>query len=88
METECGLRLAHRSTHGLSLTDEGEVLLEYALRILDEQHQLRDHIGQRSGSVSGVVHIGVGQLLAEHVLIPQLGPSARTTPGAGRAPAD
>lgn len=72
METECGLRLAHRSTHGLSLTDEGEVLLEYALRILDEQRQLRDHIGQRSGSVSGVVHIGVGQLLAEHVLIPQL----------------
>lgn len=72
IEMECGLRLAHRTTHGLSLTDEGEVFLESAQRILDEQHQLRDHIGQRSQSVSGVIHIGVGQLLAEHVLIPEL----------------
>lgn len=72
IEAECGLRLAHRTTHGLSLTEDGEIFLEYAQRILDEQHQLRDHIGQRSRSVSGVVHIGVGQLLAEHVLIPQL----------------
>lgn len=72
IEAECGLRLAHRSTHGLSLTEDGEVFLEYAQRILDEQRQLLDHIGQRSRSVGGVVHIGVGQLLAEHVLIPQL----------------
>ncbi|MGH8034585.1 MAG: LysR family transcriptional regulator, partial [Lysobacterales bacterium] len=57
IEAECGLRLAHRTTHGLSLTDDGEVFLEYAQRILAEQQQLRAHIGQRSQTVNGTVHI-------------------------------
>ncbi|MEO8390744.1 MAG: LysR family transcriptional regulator [Polaromonas sp.] len=81
IETECGLRLAHRTTHGLSLTDDGEVFLEYAQRILTEQQLLRDHIGQRSQAATGTVHIGVGQLLAEHVLIPRLGGLRTLHPG-------
>ncbi len=73
IEAECGLRLAHRTTHGLSLTDDGEIFLEYAQRILAEQQQLNDHFGRRSQTVYGMVHIGASQLLAEHVLIPRLG---------------
>ncbi|CAN5666972.1 LysR family transcriptional regulator [soil metagenome] len=77
IESECGLRLAHRTTHGLSLTDEGEVFLEHAQRILAEHHRLQDSLGGRSRTVSGTVHIGISQLLAEYVLIPRL-PALRT----------
>jgi DNA-binding transcriptional LysR family regulator len=78
IESECGIRLAHRTTHGLSLTDEGEVFLEHAQRILAEHNRLKDSLGGRSRTVSGTVHIGISQLLAEHVLIPRL-PALRAT---------
>eukprot|EP01030_Chromulinospumella_sphaerica_P028658 gene28658-29019_t len=66
IEAACGLRLAHRTTHSLSLTEEGEVFLEHARRILEEFGQLQDGIGGRSKSISGVVRISVSQLLAEY----------------------
>lgn len=72
IEAECALRLVHRSTHGLSLTDDGALFLDHARRVVEAQRQLQDELGDRSRSVSGRVCIGVGQLLAEHVLIPQL----------------
>jgi DNA-binding transcriptional LysR family regulator len=72
IEAECGLRLAHRTTHRLSLTDDGEVFLEYAQRILAERQLLHDSLGSRSKSVSGTIRISVSQLLAEYVLIPRL----------------
>lgn len=81
IEAACGLRLAHRTTHSLSLTEEGEVFLEHARRILDEWGQLQDGMGGRSQSISGVVRISVSQLLAEYVLIPRLHKLAVLHPG-------
>ena len=72
IEAACGLRLAHRTTHSLSLTDEGEMFLEHARRILGEYAQLRDGFGGRSLHIGGTVRISVSQLLAEYVLIPKL----------------
>lgn len=72
IESGAGTRLAHRTTHGLSLTDDGEMFLEHAQRILREHHLLRDSIGSRRSAVSGTVHIGISQLLAQYVLIPRL----------------
>jgi DNA-binding transcriptional LysR family regulator len=72
IEAACGLRLAHRTTHSLSLTEEGEMFLEHARRILGEYAQLRDGFGGRSLHIGGTVRISVSQLLAEYVLIPQL----------------
>jgi DNA-binding transcriptional LysR family regulator len=72
IETQCNLRLVHRTTHGLSLTHDGEIFLEYAQRILNEQSQLQDSLSGRNTVASGTVHISISQLLAEHVLIPQL----------------
>ena len=73
MEAQCGLRLMHRTTHSLSLTDEGEVFLEYAQRILAEHRQLQNSFASRSRSVAGTVRLSISQLLAEYVLIPGLG---------------
>jgi DNA-binding transcriptional LysR family regulator len=72
IEAACGLRLAHRTTHSLSLTEEGEVFLEHARRVLNEYAQLRDGLGGRSRLIGGSVRISVSQLLAEYVLIPKL----------------
>src|SRR5215210_8130871 len=40
IEKSCGARLIHRSTHGLSLTAEGETLLAYGRRILGTLDEL------------------------------------------------
>lgn len=81
IEAACGLRLAHRTTHSLSLTEEGEVFLEHSRKILEEFGQLQDGIGGRSKSISGVVRISVSQLLAEYVLIPRLHGLSTLHPG-------
>ena len=72
IEAECGLRLAHRTTHSLSLTDDGEVFLEYARRIAQEQAHLQSSMGARSHAVSGLVRISISQLFAQYVVIPRL----------------
>jgi DNA-binding transcriptional LysR family regulator len=81
IETACGLRLAHRTTHSLSLTEEGEVFLEHARRILDDFGQLQDGIGGRSKSISGLVRVSVSQLLSEYVVIPNIHKLAEAHPG-------
>lgn len=72
IEAECHLRLAHRTTHSLSLTDDGEVFLEYAQRIVSEHAQLRGSLTTRAQAVSGTVRISVSQLFAQYVVIPRL----------------
>src|SRR3990167_6051963 len=40
LEAHCGACLMHRSTHGLSLTDEGDTLLAYGRRLLETAGEL------------------------------------------------
>lgn len=72
IEAACGLRLARRTTHGLSLTEEGQVFLEHAKRLLSDRDALHDSLGLRRHGAGGTVRISVSQLLAERVLIPAL----------------
>ena len=72
IEAQCDLLLAHRTTHSLSLTDDGEVFLEYAQRIVQEHTQLQGSMGARSRAVSGMVRISISQLFAQYVVIPSL----------------
>lgn len=72
IEAECQLRLAHRTTHSLSLTGDGELFLEHAQRIVNEHTQLRDSLVTRAKTVNGTVRISVSQLFAQYVVIPRL----------------
>ena len=72
IEAECNLRLAHRTTHSLSLTGDGELFLEHAQRIVNEHDQLSDSLVTRAKTVNGTVRISVSQLFAQYVVIPQL----------------
>lgn len=72
LEAASGVRLLHRSTHGLSLTDEGDTFLAYAKRLLDTTAELAAEINGKQSSPSGWVRVSVSALLAECLLAPSL----------------
>ncbi|RCW74652.1 LysR family transcriptional regulator [Pseudorhodoferax soli] len=72
IEAACGLRLAHRSTHGLALTDEGELFLEHAQRMLAERRALQASLSPRRTAVAGTLRLALSRLLAEYIVVPSL----------------
>jgi DNA-binding transcriptional LysR family regulator len=72
LETACGARLIHRSTHGLSLTDEGHTMLAYGRRVLDATAELGGELGARVSGPSGWVRVSVSLVIAETVIAPSL----------------
>lgn len=72
IESACGVQLVRRTTHGLSLTSEGEVFLTHAQRLVEERTLLADKLSSRHGAIQGTVRLSIASLLAEHVLIPKL----------------
>lgn len=72
LEKACGARLMNRSTHGLSLTDEGRTFLEYSRRALVTMEELEGAFAQRSGEPSGVVRVASSTVVAQYQLVPSL----------------
>jgi DNA-binding transcriptional LysR family regulator len=72
LEARCGSRLLHRSTHGLSLTDEGRTVLAYGRRLLEATDELSAELRGRSGGPAGRVRISVSAVLAQAVIAPSL----------------
>ena len=72
LEGCCGVRLLHRTTHGLSLTDEGDTFLAYARRLLDTRDELASELHGKLGGPSGWVRLSVSPLVAQAVIAPSL----------------
>jgi len=72
LEAACGARLLHRSTHGLSLTDEGATVLAHGRRLLDTTQDLQSELSGRTGGPAGWVRISVSAVLAQAVIAPSL----------------
>jgi DNA-binding transcriptional LysR family regulator len=72
LEAACGARLMHRSTHGLSLTDEGDTLLAHGQQMLNAAEVLGAELQTRQGQPSGWVRVGVSASVAEAVIAPSL----------------
>jgi DNA-binding transcriptional LysR family regulator len=72
LEANCGVRLLHRSTHGLSLTDEGDTLLAYGRRMLGISAELDAELSGKLGGPRGSVRVAVSPLLAHCVIVPSL----------------
>lgn len=70
IEQSCGARLVHRSTHGLTLTAEGQTFLDYCRRITGTLDELEGEFAQQSGQPSGWVRVASSSVVAEHLLIP------------------
>ncbi len=72
LEAACGARLMHRTTHGLSLTDEGDTLLQHGVRMLDTSEELKAKLHGRQSEPSGWVRVGVSASVAESIIAPSL----------------
>jgi DNA-binding transcriptional LysR family regulator len=71
LEEHFGVRLFHRTTRKLSLTDDGEMLLGLARPVLDGVDGLEAALGRQSASPVGLVRVGItvaaSRLLAERL---------------------
>lgn len=72
LEAHCAARLMHRSTHGLSLTDEGDTMLAYGRRLLETAGELDGALTGRVSGPSGWVRVSVSLVVAETVIAPSL----------------
>lgn len=57
METRLGVRLLHRTTRRLSLTDEGQVFYARSKELLAQLQEAEDEITSRSDAASGLLRI-------------------------------
>jgi DNA-binding transcriptional LysR family regulator len=80
LEKACGARLMQRSTHGLSLTDEGRTFLEYSRRALVTMEELEGEFAARSGEPTGVVRVAASTVVAHYQLVPSLAGLAQRHP--------
>lgn len=72
LEERCGVRLMHRTTHGLSLTDEGDTFAAHARRMLCTRDELADALQHKRAGPSGWVRVSVSPVLAETLIVPGL----------------
>jgi DNA-binding transcriptional LysR family regulator len=72
LEKSFGVRLMQRSTHGLSLTDEGRTFLEYSRRAVQTLEELEGEFAARSGAPSGKVRVAVSTVIAQYQISPSL----------------
>jgi DNA-binding transcriptional LysR family regulator len=80
LEKACGARLMQRSTHGLSLTDEGRTFLEYTRRALVTMEEMEGEFAARSGEPTGVVRVAASTVVAQYQLVPSLAGLAQRHP--------
>jgi DNA-binding transcriptional LysR family regulator len=59
LEEHFGVRLFHRTTRRLSLTDDGRMLLDQARPVLDAVEGMEAALGRQSSSPTGLVRVGV-----------------------------
>lgn len=72
LEARLGVRLLHRTTHGLSLTDAGDTFAAHARRLLDTRDELAAALHLKRSGPSGWVRLAVSPVLAETVIAPSL----------------
>ncbi|MGB7299874.1 MAG: LysR family transcriptional regulator [Burkholderiaceae bacterium] len=81
LEKEYQVRLITRSTHGLSITPEGELLLGHARHIVDSLSELSAELDTRSGTATGLVRLSVSQVMGYSQIIPSLPALIHKHPG-------
>jgi DNA-binding transcriptional LysR family regulator len=72
IEKTCRARLVHRSTHGLSLSVEGDTFLAYCHRITGAFDELQGEFAQHAGEASGRVRVAASTVIAQYLLVPSL----------------
>jgi len=68
IERRCGARLVHRTTHGLSLTAEGETVAAHGAQMLALAESLDADLDERRGDPSGLVRIATSPAMAVYLV--------------------
>ena len=69
LEQDLGIKLLHRTTRNLSLTSEGERLLERAIVILEQLRELEEEMSQGRSQLKGVLRLNFPSALGRNVMI-------------------
>jgi len=73
IEEEFGISIALRSSQGLIFTPKGEIMVQYARRMLEEYRQLADNLTEHKEDIFGTLHIATCSSLARFLLPDLLG---------------
>lgn len=80
VEQRLGVRLLNRTTRRLSLTDEGEMYLQHATRILAEITELEELVGSRRATPRGLVRMNATPGFGRRYIAPALSEFAARYP--------
>lgn len=72
LEKSLGVRLLNRTTHGVSLTDEGALCLERSARVLEEVDGLEQQLAVRRQGASGQLRVSLPSAMGQVYLLPAL----------------
>ena len=81
LEQSHGVKLMHRTTHAISLTPDGEKLIEGARHLLREAEQLQSVLDRTGGGMTGRVRLSAPGPFIRACLSPQLPALLRTHSG-------
>ncbi|HWS74258.1 MAG TPA: LysR family transcriptional regulator [Quisquiliibacterium sp.] len=81
LELQLGLRLFHRTTRRVGLTQEGEALFERCRRVLDELEAIELSASQAGASATGVLRVDVPVTYGKQRIVPAVAALALEHPG-------
>lgn len=81
LEDRLRVRLFHRTTRALSLTDEGREFRDRCAHIVAELEDAESHMSERAGAPGGVLRIGLPSALGRIRIVPFLGSLTARFPG-------
>lgn len=81
LEKAIGLRLLHRTTRKIELTEAGQIYFERCRRIVDEARLAHEQLGEMLAQPSGVLRVSLPVDFATTYLAPQLAEFSRRYPG-------
>lgn len=80
LEEELGVRLLHRTTRSLSLTEAGQLFHEKCVEMLDAAEMAQEIVTDGSHEISGRLRISAASDVAQKIVLPALVPLARQHP--------
>lgn len=80
LEEELGVRLLHRTTRNLSLTEAGQLYHEKCVEMLSAAEMAEEMVAGGVGEIAGRLRISVASDTAHKIVLPALAPLARQHP--------
>lgn len=80
MENRLGVRLINRTTRSISLTNEGEIYLQYATRILEQMREMEDAVSPHRSAPRGLLRVNATLGFGRTTIAPLVSQFARRYP--------